>query len=244
MATYTQQQFGSNTVTVDADGYIYVSKICKEHGKKVNDWLARAATKKILKSSSEKLEICPKSLFKIVRGSHNDHRGTYLHPLLFVSFITWCSSDIDASVCHLVSNDRKNHITITKKDKEIEIIDENSGIYLVEMGQVKELRQHIHIDDKHPAENMVYKFGVSCDIPRRFRQHQRKYTFARDIKLIYTQHIDCRYRYNAEACLKTSFDDMNIRLVTENHLELVIFPPSMLRTIKIIYDGIHHQFHQ
>lgn len=57
MATYTQQQFGSSTVTVDADGYIYVSKICKEHGKKVNDWLARAATKKILKSSSEKLEL-------------------------------------------------------------------------------------------------------------------------------------------------------------------------------------------
>lgn len=90
----------------------------------------------------------------------------------------------------------------------------------------------------------VYKFGTSHDIPKRFRMHKKNYAFTQDIKpkIVYSQYIDCRYRYEAEGKLKTILDSLRVRLAIEKHHELVIFPREMLGTITTIYDGIYHQF--
>ena len=78
------------------------------------------------------------------------------------------------------------------------------SIYLIYLGNVKELRKTFDIDDSFPDDSGVYKYGFTDDLGRRMGEHETKYGKLENVKLVLTTFhgIDPQYLREAEHDIK------------------------------------------
>ena len=126
------------------------------------------------------------------------------------------------------------------------LLNSKSGVYLVRIGKVKDLRGSMNISkDSHPDDNAyLYKFGKSNDCIRRFSEHTSKsgygcysnsismntFVFMDDSKITKAENELHAYFSN----LKHTFTD----IAGKSHNELVVLTTIDLKQAKEKYDHL------
>ena len=103
-------------------------------------------------------------------------------------------------------------------------------VYLLALGPAKRLRMSQkwpELDDI-PPESLVAKYGQTCDLLRRLREHQRKYRHY-DVALVAP--VDPAFCLEAENALEAVFEDMGLLLPGPRELTLL---PDNLKDMKRI----------
>jgi len=112
------------------------------------------------------------------------------------------------------------------------------SIYLYSIGQVKALRKELKLDEKYNGDDFVYIYGMSEDLPRRTKEHERSYgkIFNFQLELVLFGIIDQQYMSDAETKLSHMFKGMNMKIELYNGL--VIIPKQKIKIIKEQYEII------
>lgn len=113
-----------------------------------------------------------------------------------------------------------------------------SCIYLFEIGTVADLRQSMSIPDDHPDTSSVYKFGRTCDLDKRARNHAKTYGKLRgaNLQLAYHGYVDPQQAAKAETRIAHSMDGMKLLFEYSNHRELIIASKKELKHVREQYD--------
>lgn len=232
---------GSLETTADENGYINATKICNLFNKEFKQWCRHTRTRDIINLLAKKEKIAPEELLRTVEGEV-EWQGTYVHPSLIIAVISWCSPDNVISMGKAFVAHYGLKYTLPKSIDSGKV-DSDSGIYLLELGSVKKCRPYLNLSSAHDDEYLVCKYGTSHDIPRRVADCAKTCTFDDVIpRLIYSQYIDCRYNRDAKTNLTKVFNELQIRVSHERYKELIIFPKSLLETIKTMYDGLCYRY--
>jgi len=126
------------------DGYINASKLCKDGGKKFNDWSRMQSSEKFIeefKGSAghhvEPIEVNMAGLYET--------RGTYAHPLIIPHIASWISAEFAFRVSHIVNDHlvREYRETIRVKDTTIDELSRKiDNLTSINLDQTSMLEQH------------------------------------------------------------------------------------------------------
>jgi hypothetical protein len=118
------------------------------------------------------------------------------------------------------------------------------SIYLIYLGNVKELRKTFEIDDSFPDDSGVYKYGFTDDLGRRMGEHETKYGKLENVKLVLTTFhgIDPQYLREAENDIKEECNAYEINLQTEGYKELIILNKKQLEHVTKNYGRIGRDY--
>jgi len=118
------------------------------------------------------------------------------------------------------------------------------SIYLIYLGNVKELRKTFEIVDSFPDDSGVYKYGFTDDLGRRMGEHETKYGKLENVKLVLTTFhgIDPQYLREAERDIKEECNAYEINLQTEGYKELIILNKKQLEHVTKNYGRIGRDY--
>nr|QOI90516.1 hypothetical protein HWQ62_00381 [Pyramimonas orientalis virus] len=117
-------------------------------------------------------------------------------------------------------------------------------VYLFKIGTVGKMRQHFNLDKFQDDNAVVYKYGMTCDMVRRTKEHNKKYgklkdnTF--DLKLF--SYVDNLYKSEAETSIRQMFEGLGLCVDDLKHNELIVFNESKSETITKLYQNIYIQY--
>jgi hypothetical protein len=122
--------------------------------------------------------------------------------------------------------------------------DKLPSIYLIYLGNVKELRKTFEIDNSFPDDSGVYKYGFTDDLGRRVGEHEDKYGKLENVKIVLTTFhgIDPKYLRDAENDIKEECNAYEINLQTEGYKELIVLNPKQLEHLKKSYGRIARDY--
>jgi uncharacterized protein YsxB (DUF464 family) len=117
---------------------------------------------------------------------------------------------------------------------------DTSVMYLIELGTVKKLRKKFNIPTDIDDNEIVYKFGYTDNLTRRFGQHDKYYStnYGIKISLKYFAYIDPTNLSSAETDIKSYFESTNMKLKHVTYKEICIVPDNKLKHVKKQYDTI------
>lgn len=111
-----------------SDGYINLTKLCKDGGKELSDWTRLKCATFLLNELKASPQICGDGILTVVVGGANvEIRGTYGHPLLAPHVASWTSPAFAVKVSYIVNDHivRSYREQIRVKDTRIdELIEE------------------------------------------------------------------------------------------------------------------------
>jgi hypothetical protein len=115
-----------------------------------------------------------------------------------------------------------------------------SCIYLFTIGLVKDLGESMEIDQKYKDTDIVCKWGRTCDLGRRTREHVNTYgkIEGSSFSLKYQAPIDEHYTVEAENAVKDMFLEKKYNYTFKTHKELVIIPSNKFKDMKNEYNTI------
>ena len=115
-----------------------------------------------------------------------------------------------------------------------------SCIYLFSLGYVKDLRQSMNISPDIPDDHIVYKYGLTEDLPRRTQEHINNYNNIEgvNIKFKFMSYIDPIFISKAENQISNMIDGLNARFKYDNYKELIILSDKNLGLIEDLYGTI------
>jgi hypothetical protein len=113
-------------------------------------------------------------------------------------------------------------------------------IYLFHIGQVKNLRKTFNINENYDDDSYVCKWGMSIDLERRTKEHEKTYGKIKNSKLelLTFGYIDPQYISEAETRIKDIFEAMELKLNNEKYKEIAIIPKNKLKEIKKQYESV------
>jgi hypothetical protein len=118
------------------------------------------------------------------------------------------------------------------------------SIYLIYLGNVKELRKTFDIDDSFPDDSGVYKYGFTDDLGRRMGEHEAKYGKLENVKLVLTSFhgIDPQYLLDAERDIKEECEAYEINLQTKGYRELIVLNKKQSKHVITNYGRIGRDY--
>lgn len=193
--------------------------------------------KKSRHSRIKKLYLTYRGLLKVLFGSRNETTD---------KFVTWVAKTLFAA--HLGHEIQKYQLVANLMGVSPKVINAIFNktihkipcIYLFYIGKVKKLRETLNIDDNYLDNSYVCKWGMSCDLERRTKEHQQTYGKFKNanLKLLIFCYIDVQYISKAEKKVKRLFENMEFNLVHNMYKELAIIPKNKMGIIKKQYDMI------
>ena len=119
-----------------------------------------------------------------------------------------------------------------------------SCIYLLELGTAGDLRELFSISPDIPDDVIVYKYGFTDDIVRRFTEHTRDYGKLKDVNVYLSQFtlIDVKYMCDAENDIRQFFNDFDKSLLVEGRNELVTLNTKELKYVRKQYEVLRNQY--
>jgi hypothetical protein len=112
------------------DGYVNMTKLCKDGGKELFNWSANDNSKKIIDELSSSLGIPRDDVLTVVVGGKNtDLRGTYVHQDLVPHIASWISPQFAFKVSRIVNNFivQEYRDELRRKDKQLAEKDQENG---------------------------------------------------------------------------------------------------------------------
>lgn len=121
-----------------------------------------------------------------------------------------------------------------------------SSLYLICIGQVGDMQEHMPELNKYNAADSVFKFGYSEDLTRRLAEHKRILGkikgAAEELSVVCYVPVDDQYLSNAESELKQEFQDIDAVIEHPTYKELVVFNEKRLPLIKKIFRNICEKY--
>jgi hypothetical protein len=113
-------------------------------------------------------------------------------------------------------------------------------IYLMQLGTVRDLRPTFGIEEGVLDDLVVYKYGFTRDLEKRFRQHSLMYGKKSNVSLrLTTFHlIDTKYTANAENDVRGLMKYKHSNLIVDGYKELVVMSDEDLSYVKQEYGRI------
>jgi len=107
-------------------------------------------------------------------------------------------------------------------------------IYLFSIGQVKDLRESLDLDDSYDDDDFMYKWGMTNNLKRRTKDHEKTYGEfeGANLELVLFGYIDPQYISEAETRLAHCFKAMNLVVEHETYEELAIIPKEQVKYIR------------
>lgn len=162
--------------------------------KEIHKWFGLKDSEDIINNFKKILNIDNVSF--ILSNVENKYRGTYVHKDLFLILLQWIDFNYSIKIISYLNDLQNKYIEQINEDLDLsnqlvttlcnkKDINNICGLYLCDLGSVKELRHKMNICKiKYPNDNMrIKKFGKSKDIINRFRQHKATYGKTHPIKL-------------------------------------------------------------
>jgi hypothetical protein len=119
-------------------------------------------------------------------------------------------------------------------------VQEYSELYLICIGQVKNLSEQIHeVSNKNPEE-YLFKYGYTSNLYSRLQAHKQTFNKIKGVNISLVLHcpIDDKFLSQAEVELKQSFQIFDCVLEHQVYKELVVFNESKLTQFKTIFKNI------
>ena len=123
------------------------------------------------------------------------------------------------------------------------ILNKLSGLYLIDLGYVKDLRETMNISyEDYPIEYdnaKIKKFGLSENIFKRVEQHRKSYgKYSSKIKLDWFVHLPEDILSNAETNLNHYCTSKKIKFSFKDYKELIIVKPNQKTDLKKYYEDL------
>ncbi len=114
------------------------------------------------------------------------------------------------------------------------------SIYLFYISKVKFLREFLNISNIYDDDYYVCKWGMSLDLERRTKEHEKTYGKLKNanLKLLLFGYIDPQYISEAETKIKHLFENMDFKLDHNKYNEIAIIPKNKMKIIKEQYEMI------
>lgn len=118
------------------------------------------------------------------------------------------------------------------------------SIYLLSLGKVKNLRETFNISQDVDENSIVYKFGFTDDLERRFAEHHAKYGKLPGVQVLIScfNMIDVKYTSEAEGELRQFFKNFKKNLLSDGYRELVILDSEEHKSVVRQYKYIGNEF--
>lgn len=190
------------------------------------------------------------------------HKTTYLTytgilRVLFAShkkttdkFISWASQTLFVS--QMGTPDQKNILAANLLGVSANVVKEvfNKSshsipcVYLFSIGQVKSLRKKLKLDDDFDDNDYVYKWGMSIDLERRTKEHQKTFSVFKNstLELVLFSFIDTQYISEAETSIKNFFEGMDMVIPHDKFSELAVIPKNKMKNVKNQYKLISQSY--
>ena len=113
-------------------------------------------------------------------------------------------------------------------------------IYLFSLGTVADLRDTMSIPDSYPDTSTVYKYGRTCDLEKRTRQHMKTYGNMDGVSLalVYHGYIDPERASEAEKAIAHSMTATGLSFSYDTHRELIIATDRQMKHVREQYDMV------
>jgi hypothetical protein len=120
--------FEFKVLIMTKNGYLNATRMCKDKGKKLGNWLQNLSSKELIDEFESEAgnPSDGKSMITISGGNDLDYRGTYIHPDLIPSIASWISPAFALKVNRIVNEyrlreEKLKHVSIVKeKDDKID----------------------------------------------------------------------------------------------------------------------------
>lgn len=162
------------------NGYINITKLCKESRKKFNHWTDNASSQNLIREIGKSLGYAEKDtniaskLIIAIRTGNNYYRGSYVHPELAIHVATWCNAKYATIVSKVMveyhskesvaeRNELKRKNKMLAKDNRSlqEKVDELLAINKQQLRMLQE--QAETLDELHDQnEDICDKLNVAC----------------------------------------------------------------------------------
>uniref|UniRef100_A0A6C0LTG8 Bro-N domain-containing protein n=1 Tax=viral metagenome TaxID=1070528 RepID=A0A6C0LTG8_9ZZZZ len=193
------------------------------------------------KNTIKKLYLTYKGLLRVLFASHKNTAD---------KFLTWATETL--FVAQMGTINQKNKLISNLLGVSVEAVKAVFNktthkipcIYLFSIGIVKKLRKELNIDNKYDDNDYVYKWGMSIDLERRTKEHEKSYSKLKGskIELILYGFIDPQYVSEAETKVKYTFESMDLKLDSDKYNELTIIPKNKMKYIKEQYELISRTY--
>jgi hypothetical protein len=118
-----------------------------------------------------------------------------------------------------------------------------SCVYLLYLGQVRDLRKRFNIsDNKFSDTDNVIKWGRTADLLSRLSQHYSNKFKSINYSLIKFTIIDNEYLSQAEADISNTLIDFGLKANILNKEEIAIASDKQIKSLKLIYDNIGFKY--
>jgi len=117
-------------------------------------------------------------------------------------------------------------------------------IYLFELGTVRCLRALYSISPDISDDDIVYKYGFTDDIVRRFTEHTKDYGKLKDVNVYLSQFtlIDTKFMSEAENELRQFFNDFDKALHVEGKRELITLNQKELKQVRKQFEILRNDY--
>lgn len=104
-----------------SDGYVDATKMCKQAGKRMNNYLRSTETKEYLRELEVDTLISASMLIQVVKGGFLENQGTWVHPKVAIHLAQWLSPQFAVFVTNIMM-DWFSGALERKKTKEEELL--------------------------------------------------------------------------------------------------------------------------
>jgi hypothetical protein len=145
---YAYGKYGEFTVIMmTSNRYINATKLCKEYGKELKNWIRNDNSKELIEEVNKKISVAHiRSIennkpFIIIKGGNNQEVcGTYVHELLIPHIASWISPVFGIKVSEIVNSFLITEYKNSLKEKNIQLKDKDDKINTLEEKLDKILR--------------------------------------------------------------------------------------------------------
>lgn len=115
-----------------------------------------------------------------------------------------------------------------------------SAIYLIKIGNVKDIRKTFNIPQNYSDEQTLYKYGFTDDLNRRFKEHCKTFDKMENVKIDLNMfsYVDTKFVSQAEVRVKNVFEAYEKGFEYDNQKELVILTKKEEENAKDLFKMI------
>lgn len=115
-----------------------------------------------------------------------------------------------------------------------------SAIYLIKIGNVKDIRRTFNIPQDYSDEQTLYKYGFTDDLNRRFKEHCKTFDKMENVKIDLNMfsYVDPKFVSQAEVRVKNVFEAYEKEFEYDNQKELVILTKKEEENAKDLFKMI------
>lgn len=140
-ADYGWGKYGEFKVLIrKSDGYINASKLCKDGGKLLGNWIENKTSSILIEEVHRSIGIPIDSLLCQVVQGPNDLRGTYVHNALIPHIASWVSPKFAVKVSQIVNEFllREHRMEVRRLNQELDVKQDKIDELLVEVREQRE----------------------------------------------------------------------------------------------------------